>query len=50
MLRKEFNRIRLNFRETKSERAATTSYRGYRNRIKRLITKANIIGRFKKKG
>lgn len=48
MLRKVFNRVRINFRNTKSERSANQSYRNYHMRIKHLFNKANIFNKFKK--
>ncbi len=48
MFKKVFNRIRVNFRETKSERSATGSYRGYQNKIRSFINKANIVNRLRK--
>lgn len=53
MFRRVFKRIRLNFRETKSERVATQSYRDYHKRIRKFFTKAinfTKIRRFYDKG
>jgi hypothetical protein len=45
MIRKIFKRVRLNFRQTHSERTATQSYRNYKQRIARMT---KIIPFFKK--
>lgn len=48
MIKRFLKRVTVNFRQTRSERVATQSYRDYHNKMRRLINKANIFKKLNK--
>lgn len=47
MLKRFAQRIGLNFKHSKSDRAGTNSYRNYHGRIKKIITNFNPVNKIK---
>ncbi len=48
MLKRFARRINLNFRQSKSDRSATNSYRDYHGRVKRIFDKVKNFSKINK--
>jgi hypothetical protein len=48
MLKRFIKRVQVNFRQTNSDRSATSSYRNYHQKLRKIFQDANLFNKLKR--